>query len=307
MRSSFGSKVLTAGLVAGICAALTLPAQAQTCGFKGSCGDLNTSGTVNTSDALLLLKRAVGQGVNIKCECEGSGSGTCDADLATCQADLATCEGQPICGDGVIGEGEDCDNGVPIVATCESLGFDGGDIGCAFCAYDTTGCYETRFDGSGNTVIDLKTGLEWEKKDASNGTPNYANAHDVDNDYTWCAGASSTECSDSNNPLDGTIATDFLAKLNGTSTGICYQNHCDWRLPTLAELQGIGLDQEACESAPCVAGAELLPMRPNYYWSSTSYVINTAIAWLVNFGDGSSTASYKPAKSYVRAVRTAGP
>lgn len=306
MRSMIGSKLLAAGLAVGFCTTFAAPATAQTCAPVGTCGDLNLSGGVNTSDALLLLKRAVGQGVNIKCECEGSGSPTCDADLAECQTDLAACEAQPVCGDGVVAAGEDCDNGVPLGKTCKELGFDGGDLACAFCAYDTTGCYETRFDASGATVIDLQTGLEWEKKDASDNTPNYANPHDVDNDYTWCVGASSTACDDSNNPLDGTIATDFLAKLNGTSSGICYENHCDWRLPTLAELQGISLDQESCDTAPCVAGTELLPMRPNYYWSSTSYVLNAAIAWLVNFGDGTSTASYKPAKSYVRAVRTAG-
>jgi hypothetical protein len=282
----------------------TTSAQAQTCGFVGSCGDLDKNGSVATSDALRLLRSAVGQPVTLTCECDGEGSATCDEDLAACAADLEECEARPVCGDGIVEEGEDCDNGVPIEATCETLGFEGGDVGCDYCVFDTTACYETRFDGSGPTVIDLETGLEWEKKDASDGAPNYANPHDADNDYTWCRGAATT-CDAENSPFDGTIATDFLASLN--EGGNCYQDHCDWRLPTLAELQGIGLDQETCQSAPCVAAPALLPMRSNYYWSSTTYALDEAIAWLVNFDDGSSTASYKPASSYVRAVRTASP
>jgi hypothetical protein len=275
-------------------------AVAQTCAPVAACGDLNEDGSVNTSDALNLLKKAVGGSPNIKCECSGSGDPTCDADLATCTADLAACEAQPVCGNGVI---EDCDAGDNGGATCVTEGFEGGTIGCSFCVFDTKGCYVTRFDASGPTIIDLQTGLEWEKKTGANGTVNYADPHDVDNDYTWCAGSGLT-CNDAGAPLDGTIATDFLAKLNGTSDGMCYQNHCDWRLPTLEELQSIALAPADCAAAPCVADAVLLPMRPNYYWSSTSYLFNANIAWLVNFQDGMSSASYKPSKSYVRAVRS---
>ncbi len=306
MRSNRRALLRSTMLLAVLLAWQPTSAQAQTCGFVGTCGDVDQNGTLATTDALRVLRGAVGQPVTLTCSCEGEGSPTCAADLEACQASLGECEARPVCGNGIVEEGEDCDKDVPIEATCVTLGFEGGDVGCAFCAYDTVGCYETRFDGSGPTVIDLQTGLEWEKKDASDDVKNYSNPHDVDNDYTWCTGTSTT-CNDENSPLDGTIATEFLAALNGTSSGMCYQNHCDWRLPTLAELQAIGLDQETCESAPCVAAAALLPMRPNYYWSSTSYVFDAAIAWLVNFGDGSSTASYKPAKSYVRAVRTASP
>jgi hypothetical protein len=295
--------MLAATIVSILIAAAS--AQAQTCGFVGTCGDVDQSGSILTSDALRVLRSAVGQQVTLTCQCDGEGSGTCASDLAACQADLVACEALPVCGNGVVEEGEDCDNGVPIEQTCATLGFEGGEVDCAFCVFDTDACYETRFDGSGATVIDLQTGLEWEKKVAADGAQDYANPHDVDNDYTWCVGVSTT-CNAEGSPLDGTIATDFLAKLNGSS-GPCYQSHCDWRLPTLAELQGISLDQETCESAPCVAAPALLPMRPNYYWSSTTYIFDDAIAWLVNFGDGTSTASYKPAKSFVRAVRTATP
>jgi hypothetical protein len=303
MQSNVRSIVALAALLAVVSTGTS--AQAQTCGFVGKCGDVDQNGTIATSDALRVLRVSVGQQVSLTCSCDGEGSGTCAQDLAACESDLEDCEARPVCGNGIVEGGEDCDNGVPIEETCETLGFAGGDVECAFCVFDTIGCYDDRFDGSGPTVIDLQTGLEWEKKDADDGTQNYANPHDADNDYTWCVGAS-TSCTADNSPLDGTIATDFLARLNGSS-GACYQNHCDWRLPTLSELQAIALDPETCETPPCVAAPALLPMRPNYYWSSTTYFMDDAIAWLVNFGDGTSTASYKPAKSYVRAVRTASP
>jgi hypothetical protein len=237
------------------------------------------------------------------CECAGEGSSTCDADLAECNADLDACLALPVCGNGVLEGDEDCDIGDLGGGDCQSEGFEGGTLGCAYCTYDTRGCYVTRFDASGPTVIDLKTGLEWEKKNAANMVADYANPHDADNDYTWCVGDGSA-CDVESSPLDGTIASDFLAKLNGTSDGMCYLGHCDWRLPTREELQGIALAPEDCAAAPCVAAAVLLPMRPNYYWSSTSYAFNAAIAWVTNFGDGMASASYKSTKSYVRAVRS---
>lgn len=54
-------------------------------------------------------------------------------------------------------------------------------------SFDTTGCYEgPRFDGSGSTILDPVTGLEWEKKNASDSVPDLTNPHDADNGYTWC-------------------------------------------------------------------------------------------------------------------------
>ena len=271
-------------------------AAAQSCAPVGPCGDLDQSGGVNTSDALKLLKKAVGQAQDLVCQCAGEGSPTCDADLAACLA-------LPVCGDGVLEAGEDCDLGDIGGEDCLTQGFEGGTLACAYCSFDTHNCYVTRFNGNGPTVIDLQTGLEWEKKSASNNVADFANPHDVDNGYTWCDGADQV-CNNESDPLDGTIATDFLAKLNGTSDGMCYLDHCDWRLPTREELQSIALLPDDCDAPPCVADAVLLPMRPNYYWSSTSYVVDPAIAWLINFDDGSSSAGYKTFKSFVRAVRS---
>lgn len=293
------------GALVAVGALVGLPpgSQAQTCELVGLCGDLDGSGKILVSDALNLLKKAVGQDIPLQCQCSGEGSGTCSEDLATCQADLAACLALPVCGNGVIEDGEDCDAGDMDGQTCQTQGFEGGELACAYCVFDTEECYVTRFDGSGPTVLDLETGLEWEKKDAADQVADYDNPHDADNEYTWCAGQGQA-CDVESAPLDGTIATDFLARLNGNTTGVCYLDRCDWRLPSLAELQSISLSGEECESSPCVAEAALLPMRSSYYWSSTSYVLDPDIAWLLNFNDGASSASFKPTLSFVRAVRS---
>lgn len=49
--------------------------------------------------------------------------------------------GKAVCGDGVLESGEACDLGQFGGATCESLGFDGGQLACsATCGLDTSGC-----------------------------------------------------------------------------------------------------------------------------------------------------------------------
>jgi hypothetical protein len=105
----------------------------------------------------------------------------------------------------------------------------------------------------GLTVADHDTGLLWEVKTGTfdvalpaSGfceTAGCPDAHDVNNRYAW-----SIVSPDPN----GNAFTDFLAKLNdssqpatwssgspasiGTQLGGCFADHCNWRLPTIAEL-----------------------------------------------------------------------
>lgn len=63
------------------------------------CGDLNASGSIGSSDALLLLRRAVGQNVTLSCPCAGP-SGDCGNGVRDgaeeCEA-LDGCSGQQLC------------------------------------------------------------------------------------------------------------------------------------------------------------------------------------------------------------------
>jgi len=57
----------------------------------------------------------------------------------------------PVCGNGRIDEGEDCETEDLAGQSCTSLGFVSGGLGCTDCHFDTSGCVEA---GCGNAVIE---------------------------------------------------------------------------------------------------------------------------------------------------------
>jgi hypothetical protein len=153
-----------------------------------------------------------------------------------------------------------------------------------------------RFQDNGDgTVTDRQTGLTWEQKDDLGGI------HDKDNFYSWATSGTTP---------NGTAFTTFLGTLNngtssdGTAISGCFAGHCDWRLPTSAELQTIvDLSAPGCGSgSPCIY-AELGPTVALNYWSSTTYASNPSYAWVVGFLDGSPGATSKTNGNFVRAVR----
>jgi hypothetical protein len=125
-------------------------------------------------------------------------------------------------------------------------------------------------DNGDGTVTDNQTGLQWEQKVSPGGGA--TDPHDVDNLYNW------------SNPFgcpagcpDGAAFTDFLGRLNnctstdGTAvTDAGFAGHCDWRLPTIQELQTIiDLGASGCGSgSPCI-DPTFGPTAP-FYWSSTT-------------------------------------
>jgi len=149
-------------------------------------------------------------------------------------------------------------------------------------------------DNGDDTVSDVATGLTWEKKDDLGGI------HDKDDLYAW---------STTGTAPDGAAFTGFLAALNngssadGTTIGGCFAGHCDWRLPTSAELQTILLEPSPCGTSPCIDpifGAT----QAGDYWSTTSSMDSIPDgAWIVYFDDGGVSIDTKIFGSYVRAVR----
>ncbi|MFH2008630.1 MAG: DUF4215 domain-containing protein, partial [bacterium] len=60
-------------------------------------------------------------------------------------------ENNPVCGDGVIDPGEECDGSVLGGATCQGRGFDNGALACGDgCTFDETGCFDDPRCGDGN-------------------------------------------------------------------------------------------------------------------------------------------------------------
>jgi len=143
-------------------------------------------------------------------------------------------------------------------------------------------CDGSRFmDRGDGTVTDRLTGLQWEKK-TDDGT-----IHDRDDRLAWTTTGA---------PADGPVFTTFLAGLNNA----CFAGHCDWRLPTLTELQPILLGQYPDGGIDQAFG----PVG-DYYWTASEQTNVPDVAWVLSFLDGSRALVDKDTTFAVRAVRGA--
>jgi hypothetical protein len=150
-------------------------------------------------------------------------------------------------------------------------------------------CDQDRFEDNGDgTVTDWLTGLQWEQKTDD------ATIHDKDNFYTWNGGGGGLTAA------DGTAFTDFLQTLNSID---CFAGQCDWRLPTVAELQTILLTPYPCATSPCIDETVFGPTVAGTYWSATTSAGLPDFAWSVDFAGGSVGNGSKIFTDFVRAVR----
>ena len=173
---------------------------------------------------------------------------------------------------------------------------------------------------SGTTILDDCEHLEWEKLDGSDGIPNPADLHDVDNRYTWagrctisghscqpnlaaaqaCVAQTDTDsfnyCGLCGSPLlegvcdvdvnnSGAVTTvwDRVARLNASR----YANRADWRMPSPSQLASMFAKGFGACGVPPVAAACVEPVfSPTFagaYWTAASKTDPVANAMVVFF------------------------
>jgi Protein of unknown function (DUF1566)/Collagen triple helix repeat (20 copies) len=182
--------------------------------------------------------------------------------------------------------------------------------GALVCA-STVPRYVPNGDG---TLTDNQTGLMWEMQTiACTGEVTC-----VFNKYTWTAEDDQAAIGTA---ADGTMFTDFISGLNGGIyfspsdghdvikglVGTCFANHCDWRIPTIAELKAI-IDTTApgCNSNGTCIDPAFGPTINSVYWSSSSTPISIDGRFAgggVFFDGGFTNETGKNTPNYARAVR----
>ena len=143
--------------------------------------------------------------------------------------------------------------------------------------------YTDNFDG---TVTDTETGLVWAKcslgQNWVDNTPNDGSDDQCSGTavgYTWKAALAAAQTANVGN----------------------YLGQTDWRMPNKKELAS--LMETACEN-PAINN-NLFPAAPSfgYFWTSSSYVVNSTDAWVINPYNGDDDTQKKQYSNHIRLVR----
>lgn len=133
-------------------------------------------------------------------------------------------------------------------------------------------------DNLDGTVTDDATGLIWDK-------------------CSW-GQSNDTDCS------TGSASTHTWAEaldVAVTANAASYKGHDDWRLPNRTELESL---VDLSTSDPAI-DTDAFPNTPsNWHWTSTTYALVPADAWLVSFNTGLTRADSKADTNLVRLVRS---
>ncbi len=136
---------------------------------------------------------------------------------------------------------------------------------------------------SGNTLPETRVGF----------ASNSVTTADLGTGLIWASDGAEAGCNDGLADLDFDAAAAWASALD-------FGGYSDWRMPTIAELEGI-LDHT--RSDPAINTDAFPHTVSDYYWSSTTYADNPDDAWVVYFSNGDAYNDGKEYANCVRAVR----
>jgi len=138
-----------------------------------------------------------------------------------------------------------------------------------------------RFTAANGTVTDNLTGLIWLRN------ANCANAG-----RTWA------------DALNDVVSLNTDGKMNSNNCGDSSNggsHQTDWRLPNLRELQSLIDYQNGHPALP--TSHPFIGVQMSYYWSATTYVGITSVAWYVSLNNGYVASGNKSTTGLVWSVR----
>jgi hypothetical protein len=257
----FASLTGTLALVFALLASVPLSASFS---WAQECGDLDDSGSVVSTDALLLLRHAVGLPATL------------------------------ICPPGGLIPGID-----PILpATGRTTAYGPGSDGDV-----QAGAPMSYTDNGDGTITDLNTGLMWEKKDDSGGIHDMDNNYSWSTGSNAMDGTIVTMFLDTLNDVAGGGANCFAGYCDWRIPNVKeLQSIVDYEVSS-PSIDPAFHQSATCTGCADVTLATCSCTSSNYHWVSTTFTDGTRSAWLVRFTFGGLFSDGKGTFRRVRAVR----